>query len=540
MKVNFLFFKNIRKFDKKSKIYFLSILFFAGVSIWLSYQFYQGTISLYSSAEKSITELQDKRKSISVMMRSARERMIILLEMYIEQDSFERYEKRQKMNLQAQKYIYAKELFEVYDLSIEQELLFRDISDLVGLIGPVQMEAAELMILEEMAEVDELIFNTAIPYQTKLMLKFEELLNLVEENTVLEISSMKKLLNSTNKNVILIVLLVVVGSFFSFMVIITQANKREKELRQLVHERTIDLEKAHARTNSLIENAPDGVISIDQSQNIVTYNPTAKNIFLYDKDEVIGKPLLILLPDKSKSVHRDLVMNFHKDESTNARMMDAREEVLGQRKDGTTFPAEISISKSYIGDEVFFTAFVRDVTEKRKAQEKIIQLARYDSLTGLYNRHYFEEKLNDSIKYNKRFPEQGFCLMMMDLDLFKQVNDTFGHLVGDKLLKHIGNILKGSVREIDDVGRIGGDEFAIILQGVTEDNFAINIANNLISEISSPIVIDNHEIKIGVSIGITYCQNGDYEKEALLKQADKMLYASKNAGKNTYRIFSGL
>ena len=522
---------------RTSRIYIAVILLFAVVSIWLSVELYRGSISLYSQAETSITQLQDKRKSISEMMRAARERMIILLQMYIENDVFERYNKRQDMNKEAEKYIAAKDVFENSILEIEELELFRDISDLVSILGPVQTNAAELMIAEQMDEVDGLLFKTAIPHQTQLMLKFEMLLDLVENETGKKISSMKKLLESNNLRVNLLIAWVVLGTLISFVIIISRSKKRENELKQLVDERTLDLAKAHVRTKSLVENASDGVISIDIAQNIVMFNPAAEQMFQFDLDEVIGKPLTILLPEKSKPIHEKLVDEFAQDTSIQSRMMEARPDVLGQRKDGSVFPAEVSISKSLIGEDMFFTAFVRDVTEKRKAEETIRQLARIDSLTGLYNRHYFESRLQEYIKYNKRFPENGFCLMLLDLDLFKQVNDTYGHPVGDKLLKHVAGILQNSVREVDDVGRIGGDEFAIILQVVNEQKFAIKIAEKLISEISKAHVIEGHEIKIGASIGMTFSHGQELKSEELLKQADKMLYASKEAGKNTYRIF---
>jgi len=518
----------------------LGILLFAGVSIWLSYSFYQGSISLYSEAEKSISQLQAKRKSISGMMRFARERSIILLEMYIEPDVFERYNIKQRMTGEAINFVSARSDYEKTNISPEEKLLFDEITEIVSITAPVQVEAAEFMIADDMNKANDLLFGDALPNQALIMKKYNDLLRLVEIETDKEVSNMKSLLDENNINILLLILLVISGTFISFLLIIIHSKKRERELQQLVNERTNDLEKAHMRTNSLVENASDGIISIDQKQNIVTFNPAAEKMFQYSASEILSKPLAILLPEKSRGSHPALVEGFSRDDTTQARMMDSRPEVLGQRKDGTVFPAEVSISKSRLGNELFFTAFLRDVTEKRETEEKIRKLAMCDSLTGLYNRHHFEVRLSESIKYHNRFPDQAFCLMLLDLDLFKQVNDTYGHIIGDKLLKEVAEVLLHSVREIDDIGRLGGDEFAILLQGVTQPNYATKIAEKIINKISTPFLIEGHEIKIGVSIGITFRENLDLGSEDLIKQADSMLYSSKGAGKNTCRIFQNL
>jgi len=530
--------KPISTLFRENKTSFVGILLFSTISIWLSYNLYEGSASLYLEAENSITQLQNKRKSISGMMRFARERSIILLEMYVEPDAFERYNIRQKLISEALNFVNARKAYENTDLTPKEKQLFGEIFGIVKVTAPVQIEAAELMIADDMEKANQLLFAIALPNQTQMMHKFNDLLSLVEKETDNEIIRMKELLESNNNNILLLILLVVSGTVISFIIINLHSKQKENELRKLVIERTNDLEKAHIRTNSLVNNASDGIVSIDHKQNIVLFNPAAEKMFQYHLDEVIGKPLSILIPESSSNSHPAHVEGFSRNDSIQARMMDARPEIYGKRKNGSTFPAEVSISKSYLGNELFFTAFVRDVTEKREAEEKIRKLAMLDSLTGLYNRHHFESRLKESIKYQNRFPDQGFCLMLLDLDLFKQVNDTYGHPIGDKLLKNVANLLTKSVREVDDIGRLGGDEFAIILQGVNKHNDSIIIAEKIINEISRPHIIDEYEITIGVSIGMTFRDNLDTGVEELFKQVDNMLYESKNAGKNTYRFFT--
>ena len=134
--------------------------------------------------------------------------------------------------------------------------------------------------------------------------------------------------------------------------------------------------------------------------------------------------------------------------------------------------------------------------------------------------------------------EQVFGLLLLDLDLFKQVNDTYGHPTGDALLRQVAGILTDNVREVDDVGRLGGDEFAILLKGLPDREEARVVARKLIQAISTPHQVENHVLNIGASIGITFCSQDCDDASKLFQQADKMLYEAKNAGRNTYRIFS--
>ena len=317
-----------------------------------------------------------------------------------------------------------------------------------------------------------------------------------------------------------------------------QLQKSHDRLEELVTERTKELEQAHIQTNSLVENASDGIINIDEKQNIVLFNPAAEKIFQYRKEDVLGQPLTKLLPDDAQPRHHKYVTEFGDDTETHARIMESRSEIQGKRQDGSLFPAEASICKSKIDDKFYFTAFVRDITQRNEAEAKIRRLAMHDSLTGLANRHHFDNCFKQAIAYHNRFPDHKICLLLLDLDRFKQVNDTFGHAIGDALLKLVAEILQSCVRNVDTVGRLGGDEFAILLQGVESTEHAVTVARKLIQALSTPHLLDGHTIEIGASIGITFYPEFGTDPEQLFKQADEMLYASKAAGRNTYRIYS--
>jgi diguanylate cyclase (GGDEF)-like protein/PAS domain S-box-containing protein len=289
---------------------------------------------------------------------------------------------------------------------------------------------------------------------------------------------------------------------------------------------------------SLIDNSSDAIISIDKNQNIVLYNPAAEDIFQYKKEEALGRPLNILLPDDVHDVHHTHVSEFEQNREVDAKLMKSRSEIKGKRKDGSLFDAEASISKSSLDAGTYFTAFIRDITERKKAEKEIRRLAMYDSLTGLANRHHFETVLKNAIAFTRRFPENKICLMLLDLDLFKEVNDNFGHAVGDELLIYIAKVLENNVRDSDTVSRFGGDEFAILLQGIETDEQVAPVAEKIIDALSKPHLIEGHELEIGVSIGITFCPEFADDSQELFKQADMMMYKAKESGRKTYKIFS--
>ncbi|MBF0266470.1 MAG: GGDEF domain-containing protein, partial [Gammaproteobacteria bacterium] len=169
----------------------------------------------------------------------------------------------------------------------------------------------------------------------------------------------------------------------------------------------------------------------------------------------------------------------------------------------------------------------------KKVQSEIIinRLAYHDNLTGLFNRHHFEIKFNELVRYYNRYPENQGVLILLDLDHFKPVNDNYGHQVGDLVLKHVANLFLANVRNVDIVARIGGDEFAIIIQKVTHENKIIPIVEKLIEATSETIVIKENKINIGCSIGISFINSDvNLDTEEYLKCADIALYQAKALG----------
>ena len=184
-----------------------------------------------------------------------------------------------------------------------------------------------------------------------------------------------------------------------------------------------------------------------------------------------------------------------------------------------------------------FRGIGTNLSEQRRSEAETTKLARYDSLTGLPNRAMMRRTLDEALA-NAAERKRGCALMMIDLDRFKQVNDTLGHPMGDKLLKQVAERLKSVLGEEGQVGRLGGDEFEAILPGIEEEGRLGALAGRLIDEVSRSYSIDGHEIVIGASLGIAIARPGKSYAAALIKDADLALYASKDAGRGTYRFFA--
>jgi diguanylate cyclase (GGDEF)-like protein len=184
-----------------------------------------------------------------------------------------------------------------------------------------------------------------------------------------------------------------------------------------------------------------------------------------------------------------------------------------------------------------WVAIIEDITERRRAEAEIVHLARHDVLTGLANRAEFNARLEEASKRVKR-NGVGVTVMMVDLDKFKAVNDTQGHLAGDQLLSEVGRRLQATIRDTDVLARLGGDEFAIIQEGGPDQHEgAVALALRIIETISRPFDVNGQEANIGASIGIAMAPEDGVEPDELLKRADLALYSVKSSGRNDFRLF---
>jgi diguanylate cyclase (GGDEF)-like protein len=175
-----------------------------------------------------------------------------------------------------------------------------------------------------------------------------------------------------------------------------------------------------------------------------------------------------------------------------------------------------------------------DITRRREDEAKILYLARHDVLTGLANRALFEERLHAAVALARR--GAGFAVLCLDLDRFKAVNDTYGHPVGDSLLRAVADRLCAAVRDTDTVARLGGDEFAVILFGTAEAAIAASLASRIVESISRTFELDGHQLHVGTSVGIALAGHDDANPVQMMKDADRALYLAKQDGRGTWRF----
>lgn len=209
-----------------------------------------------------------------------------------------------------------------------------------------------------------------------------------------------------------------------------------------------------------------------------------------------------------------------------------------RRQDGTKYPVEIRLQLSHGEVPPVYFANVQDITERKKTQERLNTLANFDMLTGLPNRALFMDRLSMAMKHSQR-SETLVALMFIDLDGFKNINDSYGHDAGDELLIEVSKRLKISVRETDTVARLGGDEFTVILTNLTKIDFVDLVLDKIKSSINRPITLRGKDCLVTPSIGIAiYPLNDIKDSYELIRQADMAMYQAKKAGKNTYKYFS--
>lgn len=287
------------------------------------------------------------------------------------------------------------------------------------------------------------------------------------------------------------------------------------------------------RTRAIMNTVVDAIITVSSKGIIETFNMGAQTIFGYTPEEMIGRNVSFLMPEPLRSQHDGFIKSFMAGKP--AGVVGRTIEQVGQRKSGEHFPIDLSINAMHIGKETSFIGVIKDITERKVAEDEIRRLAMTDSLTGLANRNAFNTRFDEAIAQVKR-RDTHLALLMIDLDKFKPVNDQYGHPVGDALLIKVADCLLSTCRETDIVARLGGDEFAVFLTDLEAPEFAYKPAESIIEALSKPLQALDQTVQIGASIGIAFCPGDGSDQETLVVNADNALYAAKEAGRNTYRV----
>ncbi|MBE0509453.1 MAG: diguanylate cyclase [Gammaproteobacteria bacterium] len=335
------------------------------------------------------------------------------------------------------------------------------------------------------------------------------------------------------------------GRMRSQMLQIEQARDTQE---QLVHERTHELhlkalqhQKTEENLRLILSSSAEGTFALDDQGRVTLCNPAALQQLGYRQEsQVLGKPIRQLLCRNEQKSDE----NCHHCGSAcaiQASYLDGLEQHLDEaefrRADGSRLDVEFRSHPVFL-DEKIAGAVVTfsDITERKARQHQIWKQANFDPMTGLYNRHAFLEHLRTHAVSAQRRYEQ-FALLFIDLDGFKQVNDEMGHDVGDVLLQEVARRLQSATRESDSIGRLGGDEFSVLLGGCHAEGVATQLADKLLKRLAEPYEISGSMARVSASIGIALFPKHGRSGKKLLKHADMAMYAAKNQGKNRYVIY---
>jgi len=311
---------------------------------------------------------------------------------------------------------------------------------------------------------------------------------------------------------------------------ITERKRAEEALRE-----------SEERYRTLYQKTPVMVHSIDRDARLINVSDYWLETLGYEREEVLGRSIVEFYTENARRYAEDIALPLFFKTGTNK---DVPLQIV--KKNGEIMDVLLSATAQYDHDGTFShsLAVLIDVTERKRAEAHIEHLALHDSLTDLPNRFLFHDRLQTAVAQSARTGSM-VALLFMDLDDFKDVNDTLGHEAGDNLLKAVAGRLRTYLRESDTVGRhnttlarIGGDEFTVLLTNLTDPVGAATVADRIIEELSSPFAVGGKEIHTGVCIGIAIYPSHGRRPEELLKKADLALYRAKAEGRNRYHFYS--
>ncbi|MBU0911661.1 MAG: EAL domain-containing protein [Gammaproteobacteria bacterium] len=285
---------------------------------------------------------------------------------------------------------------------------------------------------------------------------------------------------------------------------------------------------------AVFESTREGIMVTDASNRIIQVNQSLLHMLGYQEDEVIGNtPAMFSSGRHDQAFYRQMWQEL-------AEQGHWQGEVWNRRKNGEIYPELLSINTIVDAAQQVshYVAVFADITQLKASEQELAYLAHHDVLTDLPNRLLMSSRLQNAVDLAKRDQHQ-FAVLMIDLDRFKYINDSFGHPAGDELLKLVAASLKQRLRDIDTVARFGGDEFIILLEQLHQSEDAARFATELIKDMSQPWILSNNaEVRIGASIGISLYPDHGAEGETLLSNADAALYRAKEQGRGRFAYYS--
>ena len=297
----------------------------------------------------------------------------------------------------------------------------------------------------------------------------------------------------------------------------------------------LQLQNSENRVQAVLDNVDEGIVTITANGRMTLFNPGAERMFGYRSQDVLGKNVSMLMPEPYHSEHDGYIDRYL--QTGTARVIGIGRELQAQRSNGEIFPMELRVSEFKFDGQRQFIGMLRDITDRKSIEAQIVHLAHFDALTNLPNRRLVQDRIQQAIVSAQRTGSE-FAVLFIDLDKFKDINDTLGHDIGDKLLEMVAHRLTAALRAQDTVGRQGGDEFIVLLASLSTAEDAARVAQKILEAVAVPFEINGQSLHSGTSIGIaTYPRDGT-DVETLLKNSDTAMYSAKEAGRNNYQFFA--
>jgi diguanylate cyclase (GGDEF)-like protein/hemerythrin-like metal-binding protein/PAS domain S-box-containing protein len=312
--------------------------------------------------------------------------------------------------------------------------------------------------------------------------------------------------------------------------------KAENDLIQALTEQ----KESATRVQSLMDSALDAVVGMDENGKVIAWNPQAEVIFGYSREASMGKDVAdLIVPPMHREAHRRGMVRFI---STNEpSIIGRRIEIIGMRSDGTEFPVELTISGLLQNNKHIFNAYIRDITDRKKHEEAIYDLAFYDPLTHLPNRRLMLDRLEQKLRSSDRM-NLSSAIFFISINDFKILNTTQGHNAADSLLIEVAKRLQSNLYKNDTVASLGGGEFAVLLDLLNKEidlaaTLTTRVAEKLLTAIGLPLKLQDNDYHCSASIGITLFNNNAIAADELLKHADAAMQQAEQHGRNSINFY---
>ncbi len=526
-------------------------------------------IQILNTRLNSLVKEQDVQIMLGHRMRhSVRERFMALQSMFITSDPLIRSNYEQQLREQAAHYFKVRQQLLGHTFSPQGQKLLQQQYQLTLQANKIQNKVLTLLSEDHHNEAWHLFRDRALPQQQHAVSLVDSFIALKTQQNRANLQQNRRDINRTYAQMLALSLF---GILFSLGISYRISRRINAETEQHLS-RELTLRHNELRERTIRENIPDGLLTLDEEGLILTCNQACQTLFGYSTQEMVGQSAELLLPPETRrrphrKLNQQLIAARRK-----LRLLGSGHELTACRKDNIRFPVEIDVSRMELQGEISYIILIRDMTYKRavelwfqrfnkeledevkqrtqelattnkrlrseiaehlETQKQLTHLATHDALTKLPNRHFFNEQLSTALFHADRRKQQ-VALLFMDLDGFKQVNDTHGHKAGDLLLLVVAERIRNTVRREDLVARMGGDEFTVILAELSQVSDAEKVAQKIIESINRPIECEGTSCHVGISIGISYYPVNATHPDDLIRLADDAMYEAKSSGKNCY------